>query len=504
MKYFRLASFAVFLFALAVLPAFGQYSFTLTTNGQSICSVTKYASKIACLPTKAANYEIHNMAGYFDPNTGEFTAKIVIDSVPLAIPFGLGTQYASQLATSPSAATSAGYVFTFVKGALSAKPTDLGPLLSDLPQTIDKNRLYIGASYQWMEFSKTGGKDLSSFLFPGGFFDSRTVYGYNFNQANASLKMNSINTYFSFGITSRLEVSAVIPWSHVDMSIKTSCAPAAYGVESGWVYNGNQPECATTGTAVAINGTDGLPITISGHPEYDVTFTVPNSQTQTSSGIGDVTLRAKYEIVKKNRQGLAIGLEYRLPTGDPLDIQGSGATGIRPFLAWGYNGRLSPHINAGYQYNGSSVDDVRDNATSDTEITKSGTFTTVATTVKYSDVLPPRKLPNIITVSGGADFALTKRLNLNADLLARFLSNDGSSTWNGKVGDISLVNNPVTKAPFFDGASTKTTAVFGAKAKLASHLLLSGSVMIDASNNGLSYKPSPIATLSYDFGGAKK
>jgi hypothetical protein len=519
MKLFPRASFAVFLLTLATLPALGQTSinFQLNTVGQPICTLSKYAKTIACVPSVAANYGAIDWVGNIN-SSGQFvpaTNKAVLTSA-ISLPFGLGYQYASQIATSPSAATSVGYVFTFEKGALSAKPADLGPLLSDIPQTIGKNKFYIGASYQWMEFSKSGGQSMSSFMYPGGFIDARNKWGYNYNQATASLKMNNINTYISYGITNRLEISAVVPWSQAELNFQTSCAPTSYGVTSGWTYtsSGGQTEnlCGATGEPWAVYDLNGTPVGINGYQEYDVSFMMPNTQDQKASGMDDVTLRAKYEILKKSHQGLALGVEYRLPTGDPLNLKGSGATGVRPFLAWSYNGRISPHANIGYQYNGKSVNDVFDTASLESveKCTTTGTLANCSqiTTINYSDILAATKLPNIITFSGGADFALSKRINLDADFLERSMSNDGSRVWAQEVGSssehVSYAENYVTKSNFFNGSKDKTTIVLGAKGKLASHLLLGASVMIDASNNGLSYKPSPIATLSYDFGGEKK
>jgi hypothetical protein len=466
--------------------------------------MSKYENKIACLPTLAANNGLADALHFSD---GTFY-KNVTTTVPITSAAGLGYQYASQVATSPSAATSAGYVFTFENGALSAKPTDLGPLLSDLPQTIGRNRLYVGASYQWMQFSKTGGKSLNSFIYSGGMIDPYEG-GYNYIQASASLKMHSINTYLSYGISDRLDVSAVIPWSRTEMRIHTSCAPNSYGVDDTWSSTSTGESLCEQHAPVSV------PVTVSGttyiFDVYDYSFTALNSKAQTASGLGDVTLRGKYEILKKSRQGAALGLEYRLPTGDPLNMQGSGATGIRPFLAWSYNSRVSPHANVGYQYNGSSASDVNDIGSITSESVTGINYDTsetetidVTTGIHFTDKLKARKLPNIVTVSAGADYALSDRVNLNADLLVRHLSNDGTKVFGESIGDVQLNKNYITNAPFFDGASTKTTFVIGEKGKITDHLLFSANLQIDASNNGLSYRPSPIATLSYDFGGGSK
>ena len=53
---------------------------------------------------------------------------------------------------------------------------------------------------------------------------------------------------------------------------------------------------------------------------------------------------------------MALGLDLRLPTGDEKNLLGTGAPGVQPFLVWSGNyGVVAPHLNAGYQWNGSSV-----------------------------------------------------------------------------------------------------------------------------------------------------
>ena len=70
------------------------------------------------------------------------------------------------------------------------------------------------------------------------------------------------------------------------------------------------------------------------------------------NGIGDLTMRLKGRF----GSGAAFGLDVRLPTGDEENLLGIGAAGVRPFIVLSRSGpAFSPHINAGYLWNGSSV-----------------------------------------------------------------------------------------------------------------------------------------------------
>src|SRR5439155_2865007 len=90
---------------------------------------------------------------------------------------------------------------------------------------------------------------------------------------------------------------------------------------------------------------------------------VPNSLTNvynanpkgSATGIGDVTIRLKGNVMQGEAVRVAIGLDFRIPTGDARQLLGSGSTGIKPFIAISTGKRVSPHANIGYQYNGRSI-----------------------------------------------------------------------------------------------------------------------------------------------------
>src|SRR5439155_1353648 len=50
-----------------------------------------------------------------------------------------------------------------------------------------------------------------------------------------------------------------------------------------------------------------------------------------AAGVGDLTVRMKTTIEKTSSAGLAVGLDIRLPTGDQMNLLGTGAAGFQPF-----------------------------------------------------------------------------------------------------------------------------------------------------------------------------
>jgi hypothetical protein len=199
------------------------------------------------------------------------------------------------------------------------------------------------------------------------------------------------------------------------------------------------------------------------------------SKSSTATGIGDVVFRVKGTFFKRERAAAAIGADVRVPTGDEKNFLGSGAAGFKPFIAASYRSRISPHINIGYQFNGSSIL-AGDPATGQ-----------------------KARLPNQFFYSFGADAGITKKLTAAIDLLGQHFY--------GAPG--------VVKGPFVDwtGAShpeiaqtTPTRHSFnmndlavGGKYALAGNLLVTGNLQIKLDDGGLRAKVAPLVGLSYIF-----
>src|SRR5262249_39239079 len=116
------------------------------------------------------------------------------------------------------------------------------------------------------------------------------------------------------------------------------------------------------------------------------------SNVSTASGIGDITLRVKAIGWKGERAALALGADFRVPSGDALHFLGAGAAGPKPFVVWSYRSRISPHFSVGYEMNRSSV---------------------IAGNILTGS---KERLPGRFTYSGGADVWVTKSLTVAADV----------------------------------------------------------------------------------------
>jgi hypothetical protein len=192
----------------------------------------------------------------------------------------------------------------------------------------------------------------------------------------------------------------------------------------------------------------------------------------TSSGIGDVIFRGKFQVLKGEKAGLAVGLDVHLPTGDEKNFLGSGTWGLRPFATFSYGGRIAPHASFGYQRNGDSV--LAGDITTDTSA----------------------HLPDIVTYSAGADAGLTHRVTVSADFLGQSLVS-AKKIAGSIFTDVSGAthSNIVTSTATINQASVAV----GGKVNPFGKLLITANVLFRVNDAGLYSKPVPLVGLSYTF-----
>ena len=180
-----------------------------------------------------------------------------------------------------------------------------------------------------------------------------------------------------------------------------------------------------------------------------------------AAGIGDVVVRVKHSLRKRETSGLAAGVDLRIPTGDALNLLGSGTPGVQPFAIWsGSYRQVSPHINVGYRWNGSSV------LAGNPSTGESGNF------------------PDDLGYALGADVSANSRLTIAFDVLGRYTINaerlqqeefhalDGRSTF----PSIGFAVDSYTNA---------LSGSMGMKAMLADKLLLTGTSLFSLDDRGV-------------------
>src|SRR5439155_12447632 len=144
--------------------------------------------------------------------------------------------------------------------------------------------------------------------------------------------IGQFTSFFTYGLLNRVDVSVAVPL----VSASVTAVSAAIIQRIG------------TGTNDTIHYFKDANGNSTDHKEF--------TNSGTAAGIGDVLVRVKGTAVNSPRARLALGVDVRMPTGDEYDFLRSGSAGVKPFVAFSTRaGKVSPHVNVGYQWNGNSV-----------------------------------------------------------------------------------------------------------------------------------------------------
>jgi hypothetical protein len=396
----------------------------------------------------------------------------------------LSTAIATQLAILPFISPASGFTYSFDSSAGVFVPTtsSFGPIYTERADTVGRHKFSFGVSYQRFRFENIDGIDLKNI--PAVFSHVPVEGGFTFESdvisTNTSIGLNMDQTmvYSTFGLTDRIDLSVAIPF----VSVRTSATSSATIVR-------------VSGDPVPINGVM-RPNPHSFSADHNNTTAVYSSSGD-GAGIGDVTIRGKVNLLRGENWRAAFVADLRTPSGDAWQWLGSGAWGVKPFVAISGGKRFSPHVNIGYQWNGSSILGGNLTGTTITEDeTTNKTFITNGPTQKYD-------LPDVFFYSAGFDAGVTKRLTLDFDYLGQTVIN-APRVFNSTFYTADIPNGTGTLAlptvtGGMDNVGLNSMAV-GAKVRLWGNLLLTGDILFRLDNRGLRQDITPLVALSYTAG----
>ncbi len=415
----------------ATIYSFGQVN--CTTSTKLICELPITSANLTPIGTAAAATAAQNASSSINASIG------------------------TQLTQLPIPSATVGVVSLRTKGSEVGVPFDnLGPILTDRPDTVGKGHLFVGYSYQNFNFNSIDGVGLGTL--PVGYTfnqttstgDQQTYYGSIANKIGFSL--DQYVGVATFGVTKTSDVTVVIPYSQVSLGvIASNFQTFLYDSRAGQYINESLP----AGTQIKTTGS--------------------------ANGIGDVTVTFKQLLhgIEGSRTAIAVGAGVRFQSGDALNYLGSGAYGANAYGLFSYRARLSPHLKLSYQWNGVSP---------------------------LVNVLAAnnKQLPGGLQYAAGADFKLFRPLTVAADILGSQFINTPSLT----QGSLTLFPAPSTGSgvpsslPAVNPTNnTYTTANVstGLKWSPLPHLLLYGNVLFQINNVGLRSDPVPLVGISYNF-----
>ena len=366
---------------------------------------------------------------------------------------------AEQLTALPLPSPAAGFTYKFdaSTGTFVRSTTSFGPILAERGATIGRHRIAFGANYQFFSFDQLDGTPLSdvpavfrhdAYMTTPGRDD---VIGTD-NAIQATV--TQLTGALTYGLTDRIDISAAVPIVRTRLSLLSNdtIERVGTGPETGVHYFYDPSALDNHGTS---------------HQFF---------AEGEAGGVGDVVLRAKGNLLREGRRALAAGLDVRLPTGDELNLLGSGALGVRLFAALSASSRgVAPHMNVGYQWNGRSVlaGDVHSGAKAD--------------------------MPDQFQVDAGSDVSVNPRLSLAFDVFAdRLLDSPRLRTFPftaaGPFGSVDLRDLSFETASFWTGSGS-----IGLKTNVASRILINVNLRFAIGHAGLTDRLTPLVGMEWAF-----
>ncbi len=384
-----------------------------------------------------------------DKTFGDVPAALSAALVPAA---SMNAAIATQLTQLPVPSATVGVVSLRRSGSEVPTPFDnLGPILIDRPDTVGRGNVFIGGSYQHFNFNALDGLSLQAlpvgFNFVNG---SETDYGSMVNNVNFTL--DQYVGIATVGVTHSTDISVIVPTNSVSLSVVSSKF-----------------------TAVAYDSTKNTYTTLSPAPSTKATAT------GSASGIGDVTLNVKQMVLGQNhfRPAAALGATFRFPTGNSLSYLGSGAYGGSIYGLAEYRARLSPHMQLGYQWNGSSK-------------------------ILQFQGLSNTRLPGGLSYALGADFRINTRLTMDTDIIGtQFVNTPYFAEQTLSFNPTPAASSGVPSTYLVVNATNNTYATVnfsgGLKFSLPGHFLLYGNALVQLNNVGLRSNVVPLGGIAYSF-----
>ena len=382
------------------------------------------------------------------PHTAHFTSDFQVDFSQFS------TALVNQLVTVPLPSPAAGFTYRLDPslGVFERSTQSFGPILAERAETIGAGRVSFGLAFQRFTFDAIEGLALDKVpavfthdnaILRGGREDVVTTV----NSIDATV--SQLTTFVTVGVTDSFDLSVALPVVANDLTVVSEA------------------------TIQRLGTTD--PLT---HYFRQLTGEVGNRRLFTAigraSGLGDVIVRAKHTVRKGASTGLAVGLDVRLPTGDDMDLLGTGAAGLRPFAVWSATlDRVSPHVNASYQWNGSSV------LAGDPASGQAADF------------------PDQLAYVAGADVSVNRRLTVAFDVVGRFTVDSQrlqQQTFHALDGKSTFAN-----IAFENDSFNALSGSVGLKANLRGRLLLDVNLLFALDSRGLRDKVTPLVGLEYAF-----
>ena len=327
----------------------------------------------------------------------------------------------SQLAALPISSSAGGFTYRLnpALGAVERSTDSFGPFFTERSLTVGKRRASFGVSYQHASYVNADGRDLRAGTLVS---TASTLRGdaqpFDVETITLKIRTDTVTLSGNYGVTDRLDVSAAVPFVRLDLS--------------------GQRIDTYRGRAL-----------------------LQASGSATASGLSDIVVRAKYNLVRRGASGFSMGAESRLPTGDKDNLLGAGKATFTPRAMASFEAdRATVHGDIGY-----SVGGLSDELAYDAAVT----------------AIP------------------LARLTLVGEVVGRRLESSGRLTTT-TTPHPTLTGVDTIRLTGVEAASNRVIAVAGFKWNLTRTWLLNANVLRPLTSTGLNARWVPTVAFDYSFG----
>jgi hypothetical protein len=324
-----------------------------------------------------------------------------------------------ELATLPS---SSGGGFTYrldpALGTVIRASDSFGPLFTERSLLAGRGRASFGMSFSSVTYDNIDGRSLrdGTLVSTASIFRGDTT-PFDVETITLKFRTDTVTLNGTVGITDQLDISAGIPFIRLNLEGER--------IDN---YRGQQ--------------------------------LLQASGSASTAGLGDIVVRARYNMYRSGASGMAVGAEVRLPTGDEEDLLGTGSTSITPRFIGSYEqDRVGIHGEVGYTLRGVS---------------------------------------EALTYAGAVTAVAAPRLTLVGELLGRRLNAVGRLV-ETTLPHPRLAGVDTVRLTSSDETADRLLVVAGFKWNIASTWLLTANILRPLTDVGLNARWVPSVTFDYWF-----
>jgi hypothetical protein len=360
----------------------------------------------------------------------------------------------NQFVTVPLPSPAAGFTYRFDPsvGVFQRTTQSFGPILTERAETVGTHRVSFGFASQRFTFDTVEGLDLHRV--PAVFtHDNAQLRGGREDVVTTSNSIDAtvsqFTTFVTVGVTDRFDVSVAVPFLSNNVTVTSDATIQRLGTTN-----------LLTHFFRLSNGDIG----------NRRIFTAVGS----AAGLGDVTVRLKSTVNKGESFGIAAGVDIHLPTGDQMNLLGTGTTGVQPFaIVSAVYDKFSPHANVSYRWNGSSL------------------LAGNPATGESADS------PDQFGYAVGADVSATSRVTIAFDVLGRYTFNSERL----QLRDFHALDgrSAFPTIGFSTDSFNALSGAAGVKINLFDRLLVDGNLLFALDDHGVRDRVTPLIGFEYSF-----